>query len=321
MTCILIVSYNTREMTLSCLASVFEQTREIGICVVVVDNASEDGSADAIAGHFPQVELIRLEKNIGFAAANNLAAQRVDEEYLLLLNPDTVILDHAIDKLVTFAETYPDAGVWGGRTVFADGSLNPGSCWRRPTPWSLFCIVSGLTAAFRPLGWFNPEAYGNWQRDSVREVDIVSGCFFLIRKTLWNELCGFDPAFFMYGEEADLCLRAKVRGMRCAITPDATIVHYGGASERARSGKMIKLFDAKARLFRRHWPAWQVPIGLRLLDGWAWSRWVACSCLALFKTRAQDPAKQWGEVWRSRAQWRSDAAFSENAQPLPATQR
>ena len=301
---ILIVSYNTREMTLACLRSIFAETQSTSFELTVVDNESGDGSADAIAAEFPRVRLIRSERNLGFAAANNLATQDATGEYLLLLNPDTIVLRGAIDKLLAFAKAHPSNGIWGGRTLFADGSLNLASCWARPTPWSLFCLASGLTALFRGSRFFNPEAYGSWQRDTVREVDIVSGCFLLIRKDLWDRHGGFDPAFFMYGEEADLCLRARKSGVKPMITPEATIIHYGGASERVRSDKLVRLLHAKALLIRRHWdPGW-VPFGLVSLMAWALIRAVAWSVLRiLFRKTARSEAEQWWSVWARRSQW------------------
>src|SRR5690606_2943956 len=118
------------------------------------------------------------------------------------------------------------------------GSLNPTSCWGRSTPWSEFCHAVGLSAAFRGSRLLNPEGLGSWRRDSVREVDIVTGCFLLLPRALWERLGGFHPDFFMYGEEADLCLRARRLGVRPIITPEATIVHYGGRSENKRIQKM-----------------------------------------------------------------------------------
>ena len=170
---------------------------------------------------------------------------------ILLLNPDTVILDHAIDRLYAFAEAHPDCGIWGGRTVFSDGRLNPTSCWRGFTLWSIFCFTTGLTR-MRRSGLFNPEGYGGWQRDSARAVDIVTGCFFLIDRALWERCQGFDPAFFMYGEEADLCIRARHFGARPMMTPDATIIHYGGASEPDRAEQRIKVLASRISLMRRH---------------------------------------------------------------------
>ncbi len=191
------------------------------------------------------------------AKANNLAAAHASGRYLLLLNPDTLVLDHAVDRLVAFAERTPSARIWGGRTLFGDGTLNPASCWRKVNLWRVMCRVAGLDVRFPASRLLNSEAYGGWDRDSERQVDIVSGCFFLIERELWEELGGFDPRYVMYGEEADLCLRADALGARPRITPDAEIVHYGGASESVRSQKHIKLLAAKITLARDHLPVWQ----------------------------------------------------------------
>ena len=300
---VLVISFNTRELTLACLRSLLEQTARTALEVIVVDNASDDGSAEAIAGAFPSVRLIRLQTNVGFAAANNLAARHAGGDFLLLLNPDTVVLDSAVDTLVTFARDNPQAHIFGGRTVFADGQLNGGSCWRRPTPWSALCIGTGLTSLFPESAIFARESYGAWKRDDVREVDIVSGCFLLIRRAAWTELGGFDPMFFMYGEDADLCLRAQRLGYRCLITPEARIVHYGGASEKVRADKMVKLLTAKAQLFRRHWPAASVPFGTQMLALWALTRMAALGLLRLVQPRRQESFEAWREIWRRRKEF------------------
>jgi GT2 family glycosyltransferase len=305
LTSVLVVSYNTRELTLACLRSVYEQTKGIEFEVIVVDNASADGSAEAIAAEFGQVKLIRSDRNLGFAGGNNLAAKQATGERLLLLNPDTVVLDAAVDRLVAFAGAHPEAGIFGGRTVFADRTLNPASCWRFPTVWSLLCIGTGLTSMFRKSGLFNPEAYGRWKRDTVRRVDIVSGCFLLIRRKLWDQLGGFDPAFFMYGEEADLCWRAAKAGERCLICPDAQIIHYGGASETVRADATVKLFVAKARLFARHWSRPGRWFGVRMLDLWAWSRMVVMGALIWVRPGRAESYRTWRDVWCRRAEWDS----------------
>lgn len=302
---IIIVSFNTRQMTLACLRSIYAQALSSNFEIVLVDNASEDGSVAAIREEFPQVRLLAEAENHGFARANNLAAEYAQGDYLLLLNPDTLVLDHAIDKLLDFAQQMPEAGIWGGRTVFADGSLNPTSCWRRMTLWNLFCRAVGLSLIFRKSEIFNPESYGGWQRDSVRRVDIVTGCLFLIKRKMWVRLGGFAPAFFMYGEEADLCLRARKIGCRPMITPEATIVHYGGASEKTRAGKLIKLLTAKVELVRRHFPIWQRGAGVGLLMLWVLTRYAGYSFLALLLhgQSLQETADSWGASWRHRRTW------------------
>lgn len=302
---ILIVSFNTRELTLEALRSVRRETTDVSYEVIVVDNASGDGSAMAIAAEFPDVRLFARADNIGFARANNLAAREARGKYILLLNPDTVVLDRAIDRLHAFARRLPDARIWGGRTLFADGSLNSASCWGRMTLWNLACRATGLAAVFRTAEVFNGEAYGGWLRDTERTVDIVSGCFLMIESSFWRELDGFDPLFFMYGEEADLCLRAKALGARPAVTPEATIIHFGGASESARTGKMIKLLSAKASLIQRHFHPLVRTFGLTLLAAWPASRLFATSLSASCTGRDGDraAARTWGEIWTARSVW------------------
>jgi GT2 family glycosyltransferase len=300
---ILVISYNTRELTLACLQSVYDQTRELKYEVIVVDNASGDGSADAIAQRYPQARLIRSGENLGFARGNNLAAREACGEFLLLLNSDTVILDSAIDKVVAFARTRKDAGIVGGRTFFADGSLNYTSCHGRPTPWSLLCKGVGLSSVFRGSRLFDPEAIGGWERDTVREVDAVTGCFLLIRRSLWQELGGFDERFFMYGEETDLCLRAWESGNLCMICPDATLIHLGGKSERTRAEHMIKLFKAKTQLFEKHWRPGMRGFGIAMLRLWALTRLAATGLLRLVQPSRLPSYQAWHEIWSRREEW------------------
>ncbi|MGQ0673558.1 MAG: glycosyltransferase family 2 protein [Hyphomicrobium sp.] len=321
---IIVVSYNTRAMTLAALDSIVAETRGVCYEIIVVDNASSDGSAETIARHPSGPRLIALDQNIGFARANNLAADQARGRYILLLNSDTVVLDGAIDRLVAFARANRKALIWGGRTLFADGRLNPSSCWGRMTVWNLACRLVGLTALFPRSEWLNGECYGGWPRDRVREVDIVSGCFLLIPRSIWLALGGFDPLFFMYGDDADLCLRAERLGARPMITPEATIIHHGGASETALTGKMIKLLAAKASIIERHWrQPWQA-LGHHLLALWPASRWLATSLTAILtgSESARASASTWGDIWRARDEWRhgyghTAAPAGRNTAPAP----
>lgn len=298
---ILVVSYNTRDLTLACLESVYEETLT-PFELIVVDNASTDGSAEAIALEFPKATLIARPDNLGFARANNLAAQSARGKQLLLLNPDTVVLNNAIDRLCAFARAQPEARIWGGRTLFGDQSLNPSSCWRRITLWNLFCRWTGLTGLAHNSPLFNSESYGGWPRDAIREVDIVTGCLLLIARADWDRLDGFDPAFIMYGEDADLCLRARADlDARPAVTPEATIIHYGGASETVRSDKLVRLLRAKAELIERHISIPQRALARMMLAAWPLSRAVV---FGLFNR-----STPWREAWRRRAEWRR--GFSE----------
>ncbi len=312
---IIVVNWNTCELTLACLRSVYAETREVSFELLVVDNASDDGSAAAIAETFPQAVLLPQTENLGFARANNVAAARARGEFLLLLNSDTVVFDQAIDRLVAFARANPEAGIYGGRTFFEDGTLNPSSCWSRSTPWSEYCHAVGLARVFRSSRLFNPESFGSWRRDTVRQVDIVSGCFFLIRRALWEQLGGFSPDFFMYGEEADLCLRAARLGARPLICPEAQIIHYGGKSERTAAGKLVKLLDARRRLIERHWPEFWIGFGRTMQKLGVVQRLTLARLLALGGHKAAaERARTFAEVWRRRREW----ATPDDAPPANA---
>lgn len=306
---IIVVSYNTRRLTLDCLRSVFSETK-CEVEVIVLDNASTDGSPEAIRDAFgSQLKLIVSKDNLGFAAGNNRAAKVAKGEFLLLLNPDTVVLDGAVDRLLQFARRRPESGIWGGRTLFADGRLNPASCWSRQTLWSLLSQAVGLSSLFRRSTLLNPEGLGGWDRSGEREVDIVSGCFLLIRRDLWDRLDGFRERFFMYGEEADLCLRARQLGARPIVSGDATIVHYGGASETVKADQVVKVLRAKMDLIQLHFPAQQRKIGYWLLALAPKSRALAHGVLEKVGVDGADEKRRvWREIVSREVEWRGRVA-------------
>lgn len=302
---IIVISYNTRVMTLECLRSIRAETKDTSYEIIVVDNDSPDDSAAAVATEFPDVRLMALRENIGFGRANVLAAKEACGRRILLLNPDTLILDRAIDRLMAFANETPTCRIWGGRTLNKDRSLNPSSCWRRMTLWSLTCSAFGLTHLFPNSSLFNREAYGGWDRSSIRKVDIVSGCFFLIDRDLWNQLDGFDPAFFMYGEEADLCLRARRLGARPIVSPSAVIVHYGGASTTSTLEQRLLLLKGKATLMHRHWQPINREFGRGLFLLFPLIRWVSYQLASRFLGRPglSSVAAEWRAIWRRQKEW------------------
>ena len=295
---VIIVSYNTRELTLRAVQTLLDNSPRVSMKVVVFDNASADGSAEAVAAAFPQVEVIANPENLGFALANNRVADTADTPWLCLLNPDTETHPGAIANLLAFAKANPQAGIVGGRTVFPDGSLNAASCWRKMTPWGLFTQTTGLSHLFPRSGLFNYEAMGGWERDSVREVDVVIGCFLLIPTELWRRLGGFDTRFFMYGEDTDLSLRARALGYRPMITPDAQIMHIVGASTSKRADKMCAVLKAKSTLVRNHWSRPLVPLGLAQLWLWALVRQIGGSVIGDDEQR-----ERLTQVWRQRREW------------------
>ena len=301
---IIIVSFNTREMTLACLRSVAQETKAHSWEVLFIDNKSSDGSFEAIESEFGSDSRFVLKKsteNLGFAGGNNYMVSQAKGRFLLLLNPDTVVLDGALDKLVDFAIAHPENKIWGGRTIFEDGSLNPTNCWGSHTLWTVFCANFGLRALFPKSRIFDSRCYGGWQRDSVREVATVTGCLFLITHETWSELGGFDPEFFMYGEEVDLCLRATAQGARPIITPDATIIHHDGASDPIAEEKLVKVLDGEVRLFRRHFSPLLYWFVLRMIIFGVWFRAMVFNAHNLIPGTRN--SSKWLNIWKRRAEW------------------
>lgn len=303
---ILIVSYNTREMTMDCIRSIIRETKQYTYEIIVVDNHSSDGSAEAIEAEFPQVRLFKRTDNLGFAGGNNLAAEHATGSRLLLLNPDTVVLDGALDRLLDFANRTPEARLWGGCAVFPDGSTNV-TCWSDMTLWSCFCRAAGLTWLRPRSRLFNPESIHLWNPlDKEREVDVVVGCFLLIDQDLWKRLGGFNRAFFMYGDEVDLCLRARQLGARPRYSPDAKIIHYGGGSETSSEDKLVKVFRGRITVMKVHWHPVKACLGQWIMVATAGLRAVASTVL-------RPPQRQgggrdgrsdiWPAVFRRRGEW------------------
>jgi N-acetylglucosaminyl-diphospho-decaprenol L-rhamnosyltransferase len=296
---IVIVTYKCREAARDCLASIYETTKGVDFEVIVLDNASEDGTVEMVRGEFPQARLIASDENLGFAAGCNRAAEEATGDYVFLLNPDTVMHEGTVAHLVDFARAHPENGIYGGRTLRPDGELDPGSCWAAPSLWSLVCFATLLTTAFRGSRFFDPEVMGGWKRDTVREVDIVTGCVLFVTRSHWEELGGFDLRFFMYGEDADLSLRARALGLRPIVTPDAVVTHEVGVSSRAHADKLILLSSGKATLLRKHWRGLRLRAGLFLLAAGAGLR----ALLGFGHGRWGGSGAAWRDVWRERRHW------------------
>ena len=296
---IILVSYNTAEMTKRALESVFHETKNTDFEVIVVDNASTDGSADLLRNSFDNITVIDSGSNMGFAGGVCLGVEQSQGEYLLLLNPDTVVLDQAIDKLVAFAGQNPANGIWGGVTLNNDLSLNSQHAWAKPDFSNLLFSAIGLSKAFSNSCVFNQANYGCWDRNTVKEVDILSGCFFLTTRQVWNEIGGLDPQFFMYAEEADYCLKAINRGYQPIVTPAARIIHHGGASHSRFSGKLIKLLKGKVELINRHVTAWKRPVYKSLLYLYVFNKHMLHKVLK----PGSDQSQEWQTVFEQRSNW------------------
>lgn len=247
---ILIVSWNTRDLLARCLETVATELASFApgaAETVVVDNASHDGSAALVRERFPWVRLIVNDANVGFARANNQAFAAAQGRYLLLLNPDTVLLPGALRALIDFLGTHPTAGAVGARLLNPDGSLQP-SCSPAPTLsrelWRLFHLD-----ALRPYGVY---AMSQWDARQPRPVEVVQGACLLLRREALGDEELLDPRYFMYSEEVDLCYRIRRRGWQIYWVPTAQVIHYGGQSTRqAATAMFLRLYEGKILYFRK----------------------------------------------------------------------
>jgi GT2 family glycosyltransferase len=297
---VVIVSYKVPELLRVCLSSLRREAVGCSYEVIVVENASGDGSAELVRDEFPDARLIALDRNAGFAAGSNLGARAAQGDYVLMLNPDTELVGDTLTALLAYARAHPQAGLVGGRTLSPSGELDPGSCWGAQSLWSLFCFASGMSTLFRRSRLFNPESLGGWPRDSARRVDIVTGCLCLAPRSVWEHLGGFDETFFMYGEDADLAARARSLGYHPAITPDAVIVHHVGASSLSVEKREMNL-RCRVALARKHWSPRRAGAAIVLLQAGTGLR-------ALGASVARSSGSTWPAVWRRRRDWRGGYA-------------
>jgi len=225
---IIVVNWNTKALLRDCLNSVYEQIRD-DYEIIVVDNASTDGSKEMVRNDFPKVVLIENNKNRGFAAANNQGMAVAKGKYVLLLNSDTIVLDNCISNIVSFADKHHRAGVIGCRVLNSDSTLQQ-TCFMFPSILNLFLSSSYLYKIFPKSRFFGRELMTWWDANDIREVDIVKGCFMLVRREAIEEVGGMDENFFMYAEETDWCYRFKKNGWKVLFAPVGEIIHYGGQS-------------------------------------------------------------------------------------------
>jgi GT2 family glycosyltransferase len=227
---VVIVNWNTRDMLRDCVASVIAQTQRAGCETIVVDNASRDGSAEMCRREFPSVVLIGNTTNRGFAAANNQAMKSASGRYILLLNPDTVILDQAIDRCIAYADGHRDIAVVGCKVLQKDGLVQQ-TGFAFPSCWTLFLTLTGL-ARLRPRSRiFAKPQLGWWDRDSEQDIDVISGMFMLVRREAIQQVGLMDESYFVYAEEADWCFRFARAGWRRVFYPHATIIHVDGGGK------------------------------------------------------------------------------------------
>jgi GT2 family glycosyltransferase len=251
---ICIVNWNAACYLRACLRSVVEQQWRSTWEVIVVDNASTDESVAMLRQEFPQadVRLIVNASNRGFAAANNQAFDAAHGRYFLLLNNDTVVLPGAIDQMVAFADAHAQAGMVGCRLLDPDGSLQP-SCRSFPGLRIMLFRALYLDKLLPHNRWTGANYLSYWPHDTVRAVDVASGCCLLARRAAVEQIGPLDERFVFYFEETDWCRRAWQAGWKVYFTPAAQVIHYGGRSSSRQPATMSVLYlDSLIKYFRKH---------------------------------------------------------------------
>jgi len=232
---IVIVNWRSVEFVLACVASIQQQTTRTRYEIIVVDNASYDGCEARLAVEYPDVRFVRSETNLGFAGANNLGVRSARGDTLLFLNPDTEVLDSAIDRLYAACVNNERAGVIGARLLNTDGSLQTSCVQTLPTIWNQALDADLLRSLFPRRSIWGTRALVDSQ-DGLAEVEAVSGACMMIRRKVFEQVGGFSDAFFMYGEDLDLCATVRRAGYRNYHAGHAVIVHHGGrSSQQVRS--------------------------------------------------------------------------------------
>jgi len=226
---IIIVNWNSANYVLECVESIYRETKAISFEIIVIDNASFDGCGEKLAQSYPDVVFIQSDANLGFARANNIAASRAKGRTLLFLNPDTKVLDRAIERLCSLYWKLPNCGVLGCRLLNKDGSVQESSIQVFPSIINQF-FDSGLVRKLLSKQAWGVRGLSPSSHRAVIDVDAVSGACMVIRKNLFEEIGGFSDRYFMYGEDVDLCLRVRRKGFTNYHSLDIAIIHYGGGT-------------------------------------------------------------------------------------------
>jgi GT2 family glycosyltransferase len=279
---IVVLCWNDQAVIHDAIRSIYDTTKAVDFEIIVSDNGSEEGCVEGIrkAFPYPNLRVVENKANLGFARGNNTGIAMAQGEYVLILNPDTIVHEAALEKLVQFADRHPEGGAFGCRVLYSDGRYQP-TAMPAMTVRRWWIRAFGLHRLGRLSSIFLSGAYYGWSGDTEREVDFQSGCCIMVRGSLLKALGGFDPQFFYQNEEVDLCKRVWKAGYKVLFTPQAEITHLGGQSvKRARTRFDLETHRSRYKYFYKHYGekgAVQVryPILFFLVRQWALARLVS----------------------------------------------
>lgn len=228
---IIIVSYNTKDILRECLSSVFRYLpKRIQYEVIIVDNASSDGSIEMMKKEFPKITVIENKENVGFSKANNTGVEKAKGKYILFLNSDTKIMHDVFTEMIRFMEKRQEAGAATCRVELPTEELDDASHRGFPTPWNAFCHFSGLSRIFPRSRIFAGYSLGWEDLSKTHEIDACAGAFMIVRQDAGEEIGWWDEDFFWYGDDLDFCYRLKEKGWKIYYVPTVSIMHYKGVS-------------------------------------------------------------------------------------------
>lgn len=271
---VVVVVWNAKKYVLQCLESLREHCGQIYTEVIVVDNASNDGTPELIAEQFPEFRLIRNPENLGFAKASNIAISHSSGEYVCLVNSDVRFTEDCISRMLRYLAENPGIAMLGPKMLGANGEVRR-STMRFPTVWNNFCRALGLDLAFKRSRWFGGLLMSDFDHQTTQPVEVLNGWFLLVRRSAVERIGLLDPQFFMYGEDLDWCYRFHEAGETIAFYAEGEAIHYGGASSaNAPVQFYLEQWRSNWQYCRKHhnWltqagflAAFAVHIGLRLM--------------------------------------------------------
>jgi GT2 family glycosyltransferase len=247
---VVIVVWNAKKYVLECLESLREYGRDVCDEVIIVDNASTDGTPELTAEMFPEFKLIRNSENLGFAKANNIGIAQSSGEYVCLVNSDVKFTSDCFSPMLRFLSKNPEVGMVGPKMLAADGKVAR-STMRFPTVWNQFCRALGLDIAFKKSRLFGGLLMSDFDHETTTPVEVLNGWFVVVRRTALDRIGLLDPQFFMYGEDIDWCYRFHRAGEKIIFFADAEAIHYGGASS---SDAPLRFY---LEVFCANWQYWQ----------------------------------------------------------------
>jgi GT2 family glycosyltransferase len=251
---VIIVNYNVKYFLEKCLRSVQRATRQIDSEVIVIDNASTDDSVHYLSSRFPSVSFLENKSNAGFGKANNQGLQKAAGEFILFLNPDTIIPEDAFEKCIAFFNRHPDAGACGVRMIDGSGKYLPESKRGFPSLTTAFYKLTGITSRFPSSRTFARYYLGHLPEEEINEVDVLAGAYLMVRKEVLDVTGGFDEAFFMYGEDIDLSFRIQKAGWKNYYFPGTQIIHFKGESTKKGDLDYVHMFYKAMSIFvKKHY--------------------------------------------------------------------